>query len=84
MTTMNEMCETIVESGILRKKDGSELTPEEIYNYSPTGELFMIFIWYGEALVRLGREVPDFMKNMLPQPEDGVVHCVQKGSNDHG
>lgn len=64
MTTMKEMCETIVSADILCKKDGSALTPEEVFNYSPTGELFMVFMWYAEAMVKLGHEEPDYMKSM--------------------
>lgn len=51
--TMKDMCDTIVESGILKRKDGSSPTSEEIFHYSPTGELFMIFGWYEIALLVL-------------------------------
>ena len=47
--TMKEMCEYISKSGLLRHEDGSIPTPIEIFNYSPTGELFMIFEWYIKA-----------------------------------
>lgn len=40
------MCEFISESGLLHCENGSIPTPMEIFNYSPTGELFMIFEWY--------------------------------------
>jgi hypothetical protein len=40
------MCETIVEADILRSKDGETPTAEDIFNYSPGGELFMVFQWY--------------------------------------
>jgi hypothetical protein len=43
------MCDVIVRADILRKKDGSKLTAEEIFNYSPTGELYEIFSWYEYA-----------------------------------
>lgn len=26
------------------------LTPEEVFNYSPTGELFMLYVWYRTAI----------------------------------
>lgn len=47
--TMKEMCETIERSGILKRPDGTSPTAEEIYRYSPTGELFMVFAWYDAA-----------------------------------
>ena len=40
------MCEAIVEADFLRKKDGAAPTAEEIFNYSPTGELSKIHEWY--------------------------------------
>ena len=47
--TFLDMCKVIVKSGILRKQDGTPPTAEEIWNYSPNGELFMIFEWYAAA-----------------------------------
>ena len=47
--TFLDMCKVIVKSGILRKQDGTPPTAEEIWNYSPNGELFMIFEWYKVA-----------------------------------
>lgn len=47
--TGKEMCEKIVEADFLRNPDGSTPTAEEIWNYSPTGELFHIFEWYKTA-----------------------------------
>jgi hypothetical protein len=47
--TYREMCEAIVEAGILRKRDGSAPTWLEVFEYSPTGELFMVFGWYEMA-----------------------------------
>ena len=47
--TMKQMCETIVRAGILKKEDGSAPTPLEIFNYSPTGELSQVFLWYNQA-----------------------------------
>lgn len=51
--TFKDMCDTIVESDILKKEDGSSPTSEEIFHHSPTGELFMIFGWYEMALLVL-------------------------------
>jgi hypothetical protein len=53
MTTFKDACETISKSGILRRPDGTTLTAEEVWNYSPTGELFMIPEWYDEAKIVL-------------------------------
>jgi hypothetical protein len=44
---MQEMCETISEHW--RKTRGTEVSPEAIFNYSPTGELSEVFFWYWEA-----------------------------------
>ncbi len=41
--TMQQMCKEI--SDDLKKKNVF-MTPEEIYNYSPTGELFHIFQYF--------------------------------------
>jgi hypothetical protein len=60
--TMREMCETIVQSGILKKTDGTAPTAEEIFNYSPTGELFMIFEWYEVAKEKLSLDQQDHMR----------------------
>lgn len=51
--TMEKMCEFIFESGLLRREDDSIPTAMEIFNYSPTGELFMIFEWYNMAKAAL-------------------------------
>ena len=48
--TFEQMCATIVEAGFLRKKTGELLTAQEIFNYSPTGELYMLFEWYELAV----------------------------------
>ncbi len=52
--TMKEMCETIIKADFLRRDDGSAPTAEEIFSYSPTGELFTIFEWYWQAVGILG------------------------------
>ena len=44
--TMKQMCEFICQEIELFKY----VTPEEIYNFSNTGELFMIHRWYLQAL----------------------------------
>lgn len=46
---MREMCETIERSKILVRRDGSYPTAKEIFEYSPTGELYMIWEWYDIA-----------------------------------
>lgn len=55
--TFKEICEFIAEADILRNKAGEPPTAEEIFNYSPTGELFMISVWYEQAKIwkRLGK-----------------------------
>ena len=44
-----EMCETIVRAKMLKKPDGTHPTADEIWNYSPTGELAMVYLWYEDA-----------------------------------
>lgn len=51
--SLKDMCDKIVEAEILVKADGTAHTAEEIYNYSPTGELAAIFEWYTIALAVL-------------------------------
>lgn len=51
--TMQEMCTIIANSKILEKQDGTNPTAEEIFNYSSTGELYMIFEWYELAQMTL-------------------------------
>ena len=58
------VCDTIVRADILRKKDGSAPSADEIWNYSSTGELFMIFEWYAMACKKLG---------IAPQKKRGAV-----------
>jgi hypothetical protein len=50
MVTYKQMCETIVESSMFPGK-----TAKEIFEYSPTGELFNISVWYTMALNKLSR-----------------------------
>jgi len=42
--TMRQMCETIERAGFLAKPDGSLMTAPEIFEYSPTGELSMVWV----------------------------------------
>lgn len=44
--TYQEMCELISEHWA---SQGGDVTWEEIWNYSPHGELYLIHIWYLEA-----------------------------------
>jgi len=46
--TGKEMCELI--SKFLLETKGVEMTWEEIWNYSPTGELFLVYEYYDRAL----------------------------------
>lgn len=59
MPTGKQMCEHIVKADFLRKKDGSRPTADEIWRYSPTGELFMVFAWYEAACKILGSAPQD-------------------------
>jgi hypothetical protein len=52
--SFKDMCVHIVKAELLTKKDGSLLTWEDVFNYSSTGELFMIFEWYNDAVILLG------------------------------
>jgi hypothetical protein len=47
--TCKEICEVIVAADILRKRSGTAPTAEEIFGYSPTGELFMLGEWFAQA-----------------------------------
>jgi hypothetical protein len=55
--TIREMCETIERARILRKTDGTHPTAREIFEYSPTGELYMLCEWHQLALEVLGKEM---------------------------
>ena len=44
--TYKEACEEIEKAKILTKHDGAHPTSKEIFNYSSTGELWMISEWY--------------------------------------
>lgn len=47
--TGKQMCELISE--FWRETNGVDVEPEQIWNYSRTGELTMVFVWYEEAKV---------------------------------
>lgn len=46
---MKQMCEHIESTGVLVCNDGSKPTAVEIFNYSSTGELWKVFIWFDMA-----------------------------------
>ena len=64
--TYKEMCEFISWSGMF-KREGKPLTAEEIFNYSPTGELFMITEWHAQAVEFLR---PAFEKQQREEGSD--------------
>lgn len=49
MATGKEMCQII--SRWMKEAKGIDRTPEQIWNYSPTGELSLVFCWYDEAMI---------------------------------
>jgi hypothetical protein len=49
---LNEMCELISKANFLKVR-GMPATPLQIFNYSPTGELFKIWEWYEFAVILL-------------------------------
>lgn len=51
--TYKKMCGVIAKAGILSFKEGVPATAEEIFNYSSTGELYMIQAWFMEAVAAL-------------------------------
>lgn len=57
--TLARMCAIIAESRILKRKDGSCPTEQEIFNYSPRGELAMIWEWYLPA-----RDILEEIRNL--------------------
>lgn len=62
--TIKEMCEVIAQSKMLTNKKGEHPTAEQVFKYSPTGELFDIFFWYPEACKILGIE-PRYSKAII-------------------
>lgn len=69
--SMKDMCEHIAKAGFL-ERDGVPLTAEQIYNYSPSGELFMVFQWYELASYTLGVRC------------NGAPHCPIKSVAPNG
>lgn len=51
--TGKQMCEHIVKTGVLKHKDGTPVNPKEVWEYSKTGELDMIPVWFAEVCLRL-------------------------------
>lgn len=58
--TGKEICEHIAKANFLFK-EGTDipLTADEIWNYSPTGELFMLHEWYENACKILNFRLED-------------------------
>lgn len=55
--TMKDMCETVERAGIIKELNGHcPPTAEQIFNYSPTGELSRVFEWYAMAQLVLGED----------------------------
>lgn len=49
--TMQDMCKEIERAGFIVNRSGEPASAKEIYEYSPTGELGMIWGWYELAKV---------------------------------
>ena len=75
MATGKEMCETIVKADFLRKPDGTAPTASEIWNYSSTGELFMVFQWYEQAKICLTMLAPDKGQAEVVKDNLGSAPC---------
>jgi hypothetical protein len=52
--TGQEMCNHIVKADFIYWQNGVKLTAEEIWNYSPTGELIHVFTWFEHACKLIG------------------------------
>lgn len=52
--TFKEMCELI--SKWFKETRGIEVTGEQVFNSSPSGELWHIFVWYADAKKYFKRE----------------------------
>jgi len=63
--TAKEMCEHIERADILIGNDGTKPTAIEIFNYSSTGELFMLQVWYEMACRKLGCTALEEIKTEL-------------------
>jgi len=44
-TTVKEICEFIAKTKILTRDDGTHPNAKEIFNYSPSGELYKLWEW---------------------------------------
>ena len=49
--TYKQMCEAIAAAKILKRPDGSWPTAKEVWRYSPSGELFMLSVWFEMAML---------------------------------
>lgn len=66
MPTYREACELIAESKLLVDQDGNHPSAEEIFRYSPSGELSDIPFWYEEARALMGMpSLADWAKDVL-------------------
>lgn len=67
--TGKEMCETVVEAF---KKVGiiGHPTAEQIWKYSPTGELSEVFFMYDWAMITLGRREKSIYSEFTPNCEE--------------
>ena len=76
MVTFRDMCDTIERAEFLRTSDGRRPTSEEIFNYSPSGELSRIPMWYYCALDLLGEPNPLRVDELPedPNPGDYRIH----------
>lgn len=50
--TMKDMCKVIAKANMFERK----MTAREVFDYSPTGELWRIFEWYQLALLILKKD----------------------------
>ncbi|WP_146153576.1 hypothetical protein [Adhaeribacter arboris] len=64
--TFKDMCALIEEAQIL-EVDGKFATAQQIFNYSPTGELYRIQEWYLMALTVLGKVTQEEIDRFLAQ-----------------
>jgi len=81
--SFKEMCDVIVTADFLRKKDGRALTSEEIFNYSSTGELFMIFEWYEIAFkINAAKiELARIFKLAVEDPQESIRQAAEAMKN---
>ena len=66
MPTAKEMCETIVRA--MKKRDPNvNVLPEDVFNLSPTGELWYLPAMYIEAKADLGELTEEDQQNEMVQ-----------------